>query len=109
MSLSVIIAGIVGFAILISILKRWGRVFSAIRNIPAVKSMAIGSFSGPFLGVSFSLIAVKFTETGIAATLMAIVPIIIIVPAIVINKEKIKFVEIVGAFIAVIGVGLFFL
>lgn len=104
-----IIAGIFGFAVLISVLKRWSRVFSALRNFPAVKQMTLGAFSGPFLGMSFSLVAVKFTETGIAATLMSIVPVIIIVPAIVINKEKIKAMEIVGAFIAVIGVGLFFM
>lgn len=104
-----IIAGIAGFALLITILNRWKRVMVATKNIPAIKSMALGSFAGPFLGVSFSLIAVKYTETGIAATIMAIVPVIIIIPAIVINKEKISLMEILGAIIAVIGVGLFFL
>ena len=104
-----IIAGIVGFSIIISILNRWKRIFAALYNIPAVKSMVLGSFAGPFLGVSFSLIAVKYTETGIAATLMAIVPVIIIIPSVLINKEKIKFMEVVGAFIAVAGVGLFFI
>jgi drug/metabolite transporter (DMT)-like permease len=104
-----IIAGIAGFALLITILNRWKRVIVATKNIPAVKSMALGSFAGPFLGVSFSLIAVKYTETGIAATIMAIVPVIIIIPAIVISKEKISLMEILGAIIAVIGVGLFFL
>ncbi len=104
-----IIAGIAGFALLITILNRWSRVAAAVKNVPAVKSMTIGAFAGPFLGVSFSLIAVKYTETGIAATIMAIVPVIIIVPAIVINKEKIGAMEIIGAIIAVIGVGMFFM
>ncbi len=104
-----IVAGIIGFAVLISFMKRWKNVFLAFKNLPAVKGMGLGAFSGPFLGVSMSLIAVKYTETGIAATLMAIVPVIIIVPAVLINKEKIRFMEIVGAVIAVVGVGLFFI
>lgn len=104
-----IIAGIFGFAFIITVFKRWKSVMSAFHCVPAVKSMSLGSFSGPFLGVSFSLIAVKYTETGIAATLMGIVPVLIIIPAVLINKEKIKAMEIVGAIIAVTGVGFFFL
>ncbi len=104
-----IIAGIFGFAFIITVLKRWKSVISALHCVPAIKSMSLGSFSGPFMGVSFSLIAVKYTETGIAATLMGIVPVLIIIPSVLINKEKIKVMEIVGAVIAVIGVGFFFL
>ncbi len=42
----------------------------------------VGAFFGPFLGVSFSLVAVKFTEAGIASTIMALVPVFIILPSI---------------------------
>lgn len=104
-----IIAGIIGFAILISILKRWKGVFNSLKDIKAVKNTSLGAFTGPFLGVSFSLIAVKYTETGIAATLMGIVPVLIIIPSVVINKEKVKIIEIIGAVITVIGVAFFFL
>ena len=43
---------------------------------------SLGAFFGPFLGVSFSLIAIKYTEAGIASTIMALVPVFIILPAI---------------------------
>lgn len=72
-------------------------------------TIRIGSFFGPFLGVSFSLIAIQHTSTGIAATLMSIVPILIILPAIFIYKQKVSPKEIIGALISVGGVVLFFI
>ena len=71
---------------------------------------AVGTtISGPFIGVSLSLMAVNYTEAGIASTLMALTPIIILLPAYLFFKQKITWMEIIGAFISVIGVSLFFL
>ena len=69
----------------------------------------IGSVFGPFLGVSFSLLAVQNTSTGIAATIMSIVPVIIIPAAVLVFKEKINLKEVLGAMLAVGGVALLFL
>ena len=74
-----------------------------------MKIMTLGSFTGPFLGVSFSLLAVQHTDTGIAATLMALTPVMIIPPAILMKHEKIRVLEIIGAVVSVAGVALFFL
>jgi len=104
-----IIAGIVGFIIIISVLKKWKNVSKTLTDIKAMKSISIGSFFGPFLGVSFSLIAVQNTVTGIASTIMAIVPVLIIPPAIIFFKQKVSKKEIIGAVISVIGVVLFFI
>jgi drug/metabolite transporter (DMT)-like permease len=71
-------------------------------------STSIGSFFGPFLGVSFSLVAIKYTEAGIASTIMALVPVFIILPAIVLYKQKVTLSEILGAVVSVAGVALFF-
>jgi drug/metabolite transporter (DMT)-like permease len=70
---------------------------------------SLGAFFGPFLGVSFSLIAVKYTETGIASTIMALVPVFIIIPAVVLFRQKVTIPEISGAIVSVAGVALFFL
>jgi len=51
-----------------------------------MKRITMGAFFGPFRGVSFSLLAVQHTQTGIAATLMAISLVLIILPAI--TKKK---------------------
>ncbi len=104
-----IIAGVVGFSIVITLFKRWKHLFGALKDLRAMKFMTIGSFTGPFLGVSFSLLAVQHTDTGIAATLMALTPVMIIPPAILMKKEKIKALEIIGALVSVGGVALFFL
>lgn len=104
-----LIAAIVGFALLTTYLKRWKKVFIATKNKGGMSAAALGSFFGPFLGVSFSLLAIRYTETGIAATIMAIVPIMIIPPVVLIYKEKVKILEILGSVISIAGVALLFL
>jgi drug/metabolite transporter (DMT)-like permease len=104
-----IMAGVIGFSLVITAFKRWKHLFGALKDLKAMKIMTLGSFTGPFLGVSFSLLAVQHTDTGIAATLMALTPVMIIPPALLMKKEKIKALEIIGALISVGGVALFFL
>ena len=104
-----ILAGVLGFILVITLFKRWGHLLGALKDLKAMKSMTLGSFTGPFLGVSFSLLAVQHTDTGVAATLMALTPVMIIPPAILINKEGIKVIEIIGAMVSIAGVALFFL
>jgi drug/metabolite transporter (DMT)-like permease len=74
-----------------------------------MKRITLGAIFGPFLGVSLSLLAVQQTKAGIAATIMAIVPVLIIPPAVLFFKEKVNWKEIIGAVIAVAGVLIFFL
>jgi drug/metabolite transporter (DMT)-like permease len=104
-----IIAGVAGFMVVISVMRLWPRVGSALRDKKAMAVMSLGSLFGPFLGVSFSLLAVKHTATGIAATIMAIVPVLIIAPSVVLFKEKVTLREIAGAMVAVAGVAVLFL
>ena len=104
-----VLTGIVGFIFILTFMKRWPRFMAATKNIPAMKRITLGAFFGPFLGVSFSLLAVQHTQAGIAATLMSITPVLIIAPAVFLFKEKINWKEILGAVITVIGIAFFFL
>lgn len=104
-----VIAGIVGFSILFTFLGFWKEAFRALTFRKPMLQLSLGAFFGPFLGVSFSLIAIKHADTGIAATIMAIVPILIIPPSMILYKEKVTYKEIIGAILAVSGVGVFFL
>ncbi len=104
-----VIAGLIGFAILVLIMKRTQNLWKALHHLSAMKRITLGAFFGPFLGVAFSLLAIQHTETGIAATLMSIVPVLIIAPAVLIFHEKVNWKEIIGAVITVGGVALFFL
>jgi drug/metabolite transporter (DMT)-like permease len=104
-----IIAGVAGYSLIITVLRRWRQVAKSLKNVPAMKALSIGAFFGPFLGISFSLVSVKYTEAGIASTIMAIVPILIIAPSVWIYREKITLIEIAGAVISVTGIALFFI
>jgi drug/metabolite transporter (DMT)-like permease len=104
-----IITGIAGFTLMVTLLGKWNTVRDAVRNPKAMLPVTIGSFFGPFLGVSFSLLAVQHTQTGIASTIMALVPIFIIPPSILLFKHKITLREIIGTVVSLAGVTLFFL
>jgi drug/metabolite transporter (DMT)-like permease len=104
-----VMAGIAGFAILFTFIGSWKNVRNAFRDPKALVQLSTGAFFGPFLGVSFSLVSIQHTSTGIASTIMAIVPILIIPPSVLLFREKVTAKEIIGAFLAVGGVALFFL
>ena len=104
-----VITGIIGFSLFFAFSNRWKKLSVAIQNGKAMKRLLVGSFFGPFLGVSFSLLAVKYTSTGVASALMSIVPVLIIAPSVIVFKEKVTAKELAGAIITVVGVALFFL
>ena len=104
-----IIAGIAGYIVIVTLMSRWHDTVKAIQDIKALKVITLGAFFGPFLGVSFSLMAVKYTATGIASTIMALVPVFLIIPAVVIYRQKVTLAEIIGALISVAGIAMFFI
>ena len=104
-----IIAAIIGFSIVITISKNWGNLYTALKDNKAMTHISIGSFFGPFIGVSLSLFAVQHASTGIVSTIMSITPILIIPLSIIILKEKVVPREIIGAIITLIGVSLLFI
>ncbi len=103
-----ILTGFFGFLVIILITGRLGKVWRSLNDRKALAGITSGSFFGPFLGVSFSLVAIHYTTTGIASTLMAIVPILIIPPSALLLKQKIRLKDYIGAIISLGGVVLFF-
>ncbi len=103
------IAGIIGFALIVTIAGRWKPILGAFRNLRAMTQVSVGAFFGPFLGVSLGLFAVQHTSTGIASTIMALTPVLIIVPSVLVLKERVTLREIGGAVLAVGGTALLFL
>ncbi len=101
--------GILGFIVMITILKRWTKIGTAFTDREGMKAVTIGSIFGPFIGVALALFAIQHTNTGIASTLMALVPIFIIWPSAIMFNEKVKPQQIIGAIISIIGVSLFFI
>ncbi len=103
------IFGFVCFFLLVTFLKRWRRVSMAVKDRKSMKSITLGAIFGPFVGVALSLYAVQHTHTGIAAALMALVPIFIIVPSAIMFNEKITARQVIGAVISIAGASIFFL
>lgn len=103
-----ILAGLFGFTVVFIFMKRWDKLKEAVKNKEATKYLLLGSLFGPFLGVSFSLLAIQYTTTGVASTITSIIPVLIIPLSIYILKEKVSPKEILGAIISVIGVCILF-
>ena len=101
--------GILSFAILITVLRRWKKVGNSFTHTSSMKFLAMGSMFGPFIGVALSLFAIQQTKTGIASTLMALVPVFIILPSAIMFKEKITPQQVIGAAISIFGASLFFM
>lgn len=72
-------------------------------------AMLCAVFVGPFIGVGLSLVAVQYTAAGIASTLMALTPIMILLPSRWLFHQPITWQAVAGAFVSCIGVSLFFL
>lgn len=104
-----LLAGTAGFVLVFFVLKRWGRIKTAFRNKKGILFMSLGAVFGPSIGVTFSLVAVANTNTGIASAIIATVPVLLIFPSIFIYREKIVLKEIFGALVAVAGITLLFL
>jgi drug/metabolite transporter (DMT)-like permease len=103
------VAGIIGFTLLLYYRDGMAPLREAMHDKKGLSVATATTIFGPFVGVGFSLMAVQYTAAGIASTLMAMTPIIIILPAYWLFHEKITWKAVLGALISVIGVSLFFL
>lgn len=87
-----------------------GGTLTALREKPQViRLLAFGAFTGPVLGVSSSLLAIQHAEIGVASTLMALSPVIILPISYFGFKEKVGWQAIVGTLLAIAGVAILFL
>jgi drug/metabolite transporter (DMT)-like permease len=87
-----------------------GVTFKSMREKPqALRLIALGAFVGPLLGVSSSLFAVQHTEVGVASTLMALPPVIVLPISYFVYKEKIGWQAVAGTVLAIAGVAVLFL
>ena len=103
------VAGLVCFSAWLILSGHAGRMRDSLKERRGLLAMVIAVFSGPFIGVGFSLMAVQYTAAGIASTIMAMTPIIILLPSRWLFHQPITLRGVVGAVISVVGVSLFFL
>jgi drug/metabolite transporter (DMT)-like permease len=95
--------------IVMVIAGRFPELSKALKSKQGMTDTAIAALIGPFMGVTLSMVAVTYTETGVAQTLMSLMPVLIIPTVWILYKQKTSWRGILGAAIAVIGVGILFL
>lgn len=101
-------AGLVCFLTLLMLRNEWSKLKLALHDGVGMRHAFIATLLGPAVGVSLSLLALQYTEAGVAQTLMSLVPVLIIWPSRLLFGTKVTTTEVVGAIIAVAGVTLFF-
>ena len=74
-----------------------------------IRLLLAGSFLGAFLGVTLSQVAVANTKVGVASTLLAMPPVMMLPMIKILKKDSLSWKAIVGACIAVSGVAILFL
>lgn len=93
-----------------SVAGKAGSTFQELRGKPRILGLlALGAFVGPVLGVVSSLIAIQYIEIGIASTLNALTPVIVLPISYFVLKEKVGWQAIVGTLLAIAGVAILFL
>jgi len=85
------------------------RTVKALKDQTALKALLGGSFFGPFVGVWLSLVAIKYARIGVASTLMATTPIILIPLAHWIFNDRVTLGSLIGTIVAIAGVALLIL
>jgi len=102
--------GLVGFFLALVLFNKDGlaQLHHAVNDRKAMWCVLASTIFGPFIGVSASLLATQYTSAGIAQTLFALTPILIIAPSALLFHQKVTLREVLGAIISVVGVCLFF-
>ena len=101
--------GLTGFLLLMALSKEGlSRLRRAMGDKKGVRCAFASMLFGPFIGVSLSLMATLYTSTGVAQTLFALTPVLIIAPAAWLFHQKVTVREVIGAVVSVVGASLFF-
>jgi drug/metabolite transporter (DMT)-like permease len=89
-----------------------GQIYHTVRqwqNRRVLPAILGGTVVGPFLGIWFSLVAIQWTRVGIAATLMALTPVILIPLGYMLYRERVSGRGLAGTVLAFTGVALILL
>lgn len=104
-----VIAACVAWLVVFTVSNRWSALRQALRNASAMRFIAMGAVFGPVLGVSLSLYSVQHANTGVAASIMSITPILLIPITVVFYRERVGYGSVLGTCVAVAGVVVLFL
>lgn len=98
------IAGIVVFILFVLLTRRVKDTLAAVRNPGAMLFLTLGAFGGPFLGVTLFVKSMETISPSTTQTIVSLLPIFMIPPAILIRKERVSMRALAGTTVAVLGV-----
>jgi drug/metabolite transporter (DMT)-like permease len=101
-----ILPALAGFVVLLTFVRAWPAVVVAIRDRRAMLILAVGSLVGPFLGVILSMIAVRYCQAGVAATILSTMPVLVLPLVVLVYGERVSLRAAAGAAVSVVGVAL---
>jgi drug/metabolite transporter (DMT)-like permease len=85
-------------------------IINRVRSYPSsLRFILVGAFVGPFLGITFSMVAIQNTPVGVASTLMALSPIFLLPIGYLVFHERFGWQSFAGTLLAVAGVAALFL
>lgn len=87
---------------------RVGEIIGKSSDKRALLFIACGAVIGLSLGVYLSMIAIKFTDIGIASAIMALMPVFMLPMSAIVSKERITLRAVIGSFIACLGIAILF-
>ncbi len=97
------------FLLVMTLTRQSHMLRAALTEKKGMRYTVLTTLFGPVLGVSLSLMAVRYANAGIASTLMALTPVLIILPYALIHKQRVRARELIGVAVSMTGVALFFL
>jgi drug/metabolite transporter (DMT)-like permease len=103
------IVALAGYVVLITLWRRWPAMLAATRHTRAMGVLALGAAVGPFAGVALSLVALRLAPTGVVATIIATMPVLILPLSILLYHEKVSLRAVGGAIVAVAGIAMLML
>ena len=98
------LGGIAGFLAMVLITGAAERVRAGLRDAPAMLRLSLGAVAGPVLGVSSVLAAMNHSPAGVVSAIIAIIPVVIILPSVLLLNDSVRIREVFGAVVAVAGV-----
>jgi drug/metabolite transporter (DMT)-like permease len=104
-----VLASLLGYVLVITLWRRWPVMFKAAHHPRAMSILTSGAIVGPFVGVTFFMIALRHSPSGVVTTVTASMPVLIVPFSIFLYHEKVSLRAVGGAIVALAGVAMLML
>ena len=97
------------YALLITLWHRWPAMLATLQHRRVMAIVTFGAIVGPFIGVVFSMIALRHAPAGVVTTIIATSPVLILPFSVFLHHERASLRAVGGAVVAMGGIALLML